>query len=146
MAERGAIKVIRKTPTVDTSAYADADRLGSIMTFTGALGGILGLRSGGIIRSVSVVLESGTAAPMTLHLFRSLPTIASADNAALDITDAQLTANWVGKADIVAANFEVMAAGAVGTLQGLNICVDSSDGHLYGVLQAQGAITFTAAE
>lgn len=148
MSVQPRIKLVRKTPTVDTAAYADEDRLGSIMTFTDALGSS-GTARQGLLRSVVLIFESGTPAAMNLWLFRSLPTIASADNAAFDITDAQMTANFIGHVQIPVTadvNLVTSASNAATTVQNLNLPIDSTDGHLYGVLEAQGAITFTAAD
>jgi hypothetical protein len=149
MSDRGIIKLIRKTLTVDTSAYADTDRLGSIITFTGALGGLLGVRNSGLVRSVALILETGTFNGANLHLFRALPTVASADNATLDITDAEMTAKYVGTINIPSTsntNYEVLSASSVAYATSLGLAVDTTDGHLYGVLQSTGAVTFTAAD
>lgn len=144
----GRIELRRVTPVVDTAAYADEDRVGAVMTFTD----LLGSNRTGLIRSVVLLMESGAVAGTTsfnLWLFRTSPTIASADNAALDLTDAQLTANSLGHINIPATAETFLAlSGSNGiiTVQNLALSVDSTDGNLYGVLEAQGAVTFTAAD
>ena len=77
------------TPTIDTALYAAADRLGSVMTFTGAA-----LANGGAGKIVNAVLTSrDTEAPVIeLWLFQVSPTMANADNGVFDLTDANLEA------------------------------------------------------
>jgi hypothetical protein len=75
-------------PTLDTNAYSANDRLGSIQTLTGM--GPAGFQ-GAILESVTVVDRDGQSPVMTILFFDSLPTVASADNAALQIADAQLS-------------------------------------------------------
>lgn len=142
----GSRYVVRRvTPTVDTSAYADGDRVGSIMTFTDILEPV---RKGAVV-SVTYVFETGTlgANGFSLLLFRSSPTIASADNAALDVSDAQMTANYLGMINTpntAETSLTVLANNAAASTQGVKLAVDSDDGNLYGVIQAHAAITFTA--
>jgi len=77
------------TPTIDTALYATGDRLGSVMTFTGAA-----LANGGAGKIVNAVLTSrDTEAPVIeLWLFQVSPTMANADNGVFDLTDANLEA------------------------------------------------------
>jgi hypothetical protein len=145
MSEVARIKLVRKTLTVDTSAYGDADHLGSIITFTDALA----LTKQGIVRSVCLILETGTFGGANLHLFRALPTVASADNAALNIADAEMTAKYLGTINLPSTsntNYEVLSANSVVYQTSLGLAVDSTDGNLYGILQATGAVTFTATD
>lgn len=130
---------------VSTSAYADADQLGSLMTFTG----ILSPENRGLIKSVVAIYESGTVAAINLHLFRASPTVTSSDNAALNIADAELTAKYVGTVNLPSTanvNAEALSAGAVQYRHLVDLAVDSIDGNLYGILEATAAITFTATD
>lgn len=145
MSDQARVKLVRKTLTVDTSAYADADQLGSIITFTDALA----LVKQGVVKSLSLILETGTFGGANLHLFRSLPTVTSADNAALNIADAEMTAKYLGTINIPSTsntNYEVLSASSVAYVRDINLAVDSTDGNLYGVIQATGAVTFTATD
>lgn len=145
MTERARVKLIRKTPTIDTAAYGAGDRLGSIITFTDALAD----QKQGIVRSLTVIIESATLGGANLHLFRALPTVASADNAALDITDAEMTAKYLGSINIGTTAETILvslAASTAATVKGIDLAVDSKDGNLYGVLEVLGTPTFTAAD
>lgn len=145
MTQNARIKLIRKVVTVDTNAYADEDRLGSIITFSDALN----VQRQGIIRSVTVIWESGTPTQVVLWLFRALPTIASADNAAFDITDEEMAAKYLGHLNVpVTANTNLVnsASNSAASIFNIGLAVDSTDGNLYGVFEAQGAVTFTATD
>lgn len=141
----GRIRLSRVTPTVDTSAYADADQVTGLMTFTA----VLSPERRGLIKSVVMIYESGTAAAMNLHLFRASVTIASTINNALNISDADMTASYVGTVNIPSTantNVEALSANAVQYRHLVDLAVDSTDGNLYGVLEATAAVTFTAAD
>ena len=134
--------VKRVTPTIGTSAYADGDGIGTVFTFQQILDPI----KKGTVISLGIVDESNQKAALTLHLFRASPTIGSLDNNALNIGDAELTAKFVTKIDILATDYESMTAGAVGSIGNINKGVDSLDGNLYGVLQSQGAPTYAGTD
>ena len=143
MSERSRIKLSRVTPVVDTTvAYAANDRVGSILTFTG----ILDLERRGLVQSVTIINEAGGTWPgFNLLLFRSLPTVASVDNAALDISDAEMTAKYLGHVTLPNTAETVIvsiSASNHGTVRSQELAVDSTDGNLYGVIESLGAITF----
>lgn len=141
----GRIRLSRVTPTVDTAAYADADQVTGLMTFTG----ILSPERRGLVKSVVMIYESGTVAAMNLHLFRASVTIASTINNALNISDADMTAYYVGTVNIPSTNntnTEALSANAVQYRHLVDLAVESTDGNLYGVLEATAAVTFTAAD
>lgn len=140
----GRIRLSRVTPVVDTSAYADADQLGSLMTFSG----VLDPERRGLVKSVVAIYESGTVVAINLHLFRASPTVTSTDNNALNIADAELTDKYIGTVNLPSTantNAEALSAGAVQYRHLVDLAVDSTDGHLYGILEATAAVTFTAA-
>lgn len=145
MAAEPRVRLSRVTPVVDTAAYADADQISPVMTFTD----VLSDKRNGIVKSLTLILESGTAAAMNLHLFRASPTVASSVNAALNITDAEMTAKYICTINMPSTantNVEALSASAVMYRSAIDFAVDSTDGNLYGVLQATAAITFTAAD
>jgi len=137
----------RATPTVSTSAYADLDQVGGVMTFTDAFAG--GPRSG-VIVSLAVLLESGAFPAMTVHFFNASPTLTSSDNAALDIADTEMASKYCGSihvrntADVYYMTLNSSSV-AYTNLKFAQV-VESTDGNLYGVAQAAGAITFAATD
>lgn len=90
--------VIEVTPTIDTSAYTSGDRLGSIQTLEGAVR----LDNGrAILHSLVIIDAAAQSADMDILIFDQSPTVASADNAAISLTDSELADKLVG---IVQAN------------------------------------------
>lgn len=84
----GLYKVITVTPTVSTSpAYTANDQVGGIQTIT--LGDSSEQKLATLL-SVSVVDKGKQSAALTIFFFTQLPTIASSDNAAFDLTDANM--------------------------------------------------------
>lgn len=125
------------TPTIDTSVYADADQLGSLMTFE--MQGDYGP-----LRTMTVVDAISQNAAMTLHLFKEQPTIASSDNGALDISDAELAAKYIGKIEVGASDYQALANASVAMVQ-CEVPVQTKEGKFYGILQSQGTPTYTGA-
>jgi len=92
------------TPTIATSGYVAGDRVGTVMTFTAAA-----LAAARITQLVQASITCRTAAAkndLNLWLFETNPTIASADNAPLDITGANLEAgNPIGVIQFLATDY-----------------------------------------
>lgn len=82
-------KFVQVTPTVDTSAYASGDTVGSLMTFTNICEP---LTKKGQLLGVKVFDKAATAADIDLVLFNSSPSGLGTftDNAAFDPDDALL--------------------------------------------------------
>jgi len=98
--------VVEVTPTLDTNAYASGDRLGSIMTLTDAarlLGGTATLLD------VSVVDQAKQCVAVDILFFDESPTVASADNAAIDIADAQMIDKFLGRVSIATTDWTNLA-------------------------------------
>ena len=106
MARRHLVDV---TPAMDTNQYASGDRFGAIHTITGA--GPHGFE-GAVLESVTVVDKDAQSPVMTILFFDSLPTVASADNAALDIADAQM-AKCIGSTGIAAGDWSTTTSSHV---------------------------------
>lgn len=133
-------------PTLDTAAYASADRCGSIMEFTGLLGPG---KSGQVVMAIIHDRDFQSAA-QSLMLFSSLPTIASADNAAMSIADAEITkcmcvitfTNAYTSCTTASVNsVPILASQQLSPY----IYSDSSIGTVWGVFRCGGTPTYTAA-
>lgn len=101
--------VVEVNPTLDTSAYASGDRVGSLMTITGV--GESG--SGCVLDKVVIVDQAKQSSALKILLFNAAPTIASADNAAIDITDAEMIAKCIGVIDVPSASYVALANNSV---------------------------------
>ena len=136
--------VIDNTPTLDTNIYADADRLGSIEELEG-----VALDVGGIAELNDIVCldgdDQGTA--INFLFFDELPTVASADNAALSISDAEM-AKCVGIYELAAADFADVVTSKLGqgVFTKLLMKCKARSTSLWVVMQvASGTPTYTAA-
>lgn len=134
-------QMISVTPTVDTSAYGSGDRLGSIQTLTGACE-VAGKAA--VLESVTIVDKSNQKAAMTLLFFESLPTVASSDNTALDISDAQM-AKCVGVVSIANTDYADASSSAAGCKTFDLPMRSAGAADLYVVVKSGGTPTYGAA-
>lgn len=135
-------KVITVTPTLEASPdYSSGDRMGSLMTLTGAC------QSGRASRLVSVTLVDGSAVgeAVSILFFKSTPTIASADNAALDMTDAN-AALCVGHVSIATTDYVATSSNKIACLRDLNLVMPSGEGgDLFALIRAGATINIGSA-
>lgn len=139
MAKSG-IRTITATPTVDTSAYASGDRCGSLMTLTDVVSSD---GDGVVLESVFIISKVViSSAAFYVLLFDAAPTIASADNAAIDISDAEMAAKCIGWVPVTTT--KALASGCV--LENVNVqrILDCKAGSrsLYALLVVEAAPTF----
>lgn len=139
----GKSALIVLTPTLDASAYAAGDLMGGVLTLANAMDS-----SGdtGAVLSVAVYDKAAQGAAFDILFFNVAPTLVSADNAALNIADADMAAGFIGRVSIAASDYATTAAGKDATVAGLGLLVKSAPGKddLYAVLQCQGAPTYAA--
>lgn len=135
--------LITATPTLDTNAYATGDRLGSLMTLslaTDATGDIV------VLKSLVIVDAAAQSSAMDVLFFSEAPTIASADNAALDITDAEMAAKFLGRIVVASGDWTALAANSVCARNSVDMMLKSIAGSqaLYCLLQSRGSPTYAA--
>lgn len=137
------IKYYTVTPALDTSAYAAADQMGAVNTITDCGAYTKNLELVGL----TVIDKDKEKGAFDILFFRASPTVASSDNAALNITDAQMATNFIGHVSILATDYVDISASSIATLPasrlGLRLEMDSDD--LYCLLRAASAPTYTAA-
>lgn len=135
-------KVITVTPTIEAAAYGDADRLGSIMTLANAFAAGKGTVE---LSSITVLDKAKQKAAIDVLFFSELPTVASADNAALSITDAEM-AKYIGRVAIPAAGYEDTGDNSDTTVRNIGLLMQAAAGStsLYAILQSQGTPTYTS--
>jgi hypothetical protein len=85
--ESQSIIMVTATPTTDTAAYAVGDRLGSIMELTNVAADE---GRGVILRNMVILSNSVQTYTVSPLFFNELPTVASADNAAFNVSDAEM--------------------------------------------------------
>jgi hypothetical protein len=147
VAIEGKSKIVSATPTLDTNIYASGDRVGTVMEFSNAMDDSSGT---GTIVSVTVLDKAGQGSALSLLLFNDLPTVASADNAAIDISDAEM-AKCVGVIPIASGDYVTTASNSIATVRGVNLLVQSAKSansltgkSLFGVLKSGGTPTYAA--
>lgn len=141
MSETAKVHVVEVTPTLDTSAYADSDRLGSIEEI--ACGNDIGHPV--TLMNLVVLDKDDQGVAFDILFFNESPTVASADNANISITDAELE-KCVGIVSVTADDYADLLSAQVATKNniGLGMKPVSGSGSLYALLVSRGAPTYTA--
>lgn len=144
--------VIEVTPTVSTSpAYTAEDQVGGIQTLTGAC---RAAGSGATLVSV-VVHDSGKqSAALSIFFFDELPTVASVDNGAITITDAEMADKCIGVVSLAAASYVNVAGSSIvtGPASSTGLYMKSKTkgqsgaqaGNLYAVVKTTGTPTYAS--
>lgn len=148
---RSVLKTLTITPTLDTNAYTSGDRMGSLVTLSSAFVVAQGRMN---ILSVNVIDKAKQNAAFEIILFNQQPTIASADNAAIDFTDAN--ADYiVGVIPILTTDYTTAyGSNSQATKMNVNLVVQgaapAANGvtgkALYALLVARGAPTYAASD
>ena len=132
--------IIEVTPTISTSAYTANDQLGGIMTLAGVS------KSGGqvgVLQNVVIVDKAKQSLALDILFFDELPTVASSDNAALDITDAEVADKCLGSISIVAGDYVALNASSVATkVTGILALRPKKDATIYAVAVTRGTPTY----
>lgn len=143
----GKSKIVSATPTLDTSAYASGDRVGSVIEFALAMDDSSGT---GTVVSLVILDKAAAGSALSLMLFNDLPVVASADNAAIDISDAEMV-KCIGVIPIATTDYVTTASNSVATVRNVNLEIgatksaDNSTGRsIYGVLKSGGSPTYAA--
>lgn len=134
--------VVSVTPVIDTAAYGSGDRLGAIQVIDP-----IGLADSGIcvLESISVLDLAAQSAAMDILFFNDLPTVASADNAAISITDAEM-AKCIGVYKVLAAGFTALTANSFGSFYNIGLTMKSAaNSLLHAVVVSRGTPTYGVA-
>lgn len=82
------------------------------MTLSGA---VPGPGDGAILRQISVVDKAKQSVAITVLLFDALPTVASSNNAAIDITDAEMADKALASVSVAAGDYVALANSSLAT-------------------------------
>lgn len=138
----GKARLVTVTPTISTSAYADGDQLGGVLTLTNAMDDI---RDTGAVLSVTVIDKAKQNDPLDILIFDQSPTVASSDNAILDITDAEMADKFLGRIQVTADDYSELSACSVASVNGIGLFIASRGSkNLYAILQSRGTPTYTS--
>jgi hypothetical protein len=134
--------VVEVTPTINTAAYTADDQVGGIMTLAGAVPAV---GDGAVLRQISVVDKAAQEAAITVLFFDELPTVASANNEAVNVADAQLADKCLGAVAIAAGDYVGLSAGSVATKQTALMVKANGSSSLYAVAFTTGTPTYGSA-
>ena len=141
----GKSRVVTVTPVLSLTAYADGDQMGSVLTLENMFdtsGDTLALQT------LAVLDKSKQNSSIDILFFKSSPTVASVDNAPLDISDAEMAAKFVGKLSLLNTSYSDLANSSIANINNLGILCQSVGGgitSLYCILQCRGTPTYTSA-
>jgi len=88
-------------PTIDTAAFATGDQIGTLMTFDLLISPTIGSKLVG----VRIVDQAKQSAVLDLVLYNRPVTLVGAENAAADVSDADVAAGYMGHVNILAADY-----------------------------------------
>lgn len=143
-------KTIEITPTVSaSSAYTAEDQVGGIQTLTAACASA---GRGSALMSLVVTDSGKQSAALSIFFFDELPTVASSDNAAIDITDAEMADKCIGVVTLAAASYVAVANSSVVASANINLLLKSkttavsgaTSGNLYAVVKTTGTPTYAS--
>jgi hypothetical protein len=120
----GNSKIVEVVPTLDTSAYASGDRLGSIMT-------VAAMRFPGgsaVLQDIVIVDQAKQSQAIDVLFFDESPTVASADNAAIDIADAQMNGKFIGRVSVAVSDYSALAASSEATVKNVGLLLKAISG------------------
>lgn len=131
--------LVKVTPVISTTAYTAADQVGDLQSLPGA---VAASGDGAILRQVSVVDKAKQKAALTILFFDSSPTIASTDNAALDVSDSEMAARCLGSVTIATTDYVDTASNSVATKQVTLPLKASGSSTIYAVASTAGTPTY----
>jgi hypothetical protein len=141
--ERRSYRTVTVTPTLDTSAYATGDRMGTVMTLSN-----VALENGGEVTldGIGITDVNVQSAAFDILFFNASPTLISADNAAISLLDSEMSGKGVGWQAIVAGDYTAAASSSIAYKGDLNKPLKAAAGtkNLYALLVSRGSPTYAA--
>jgi hypothetical protein len=131
-------KTIEVTPTLDTNAYAAGDRMGSIVTLTNI---VRAVGESATIIDIVALDKAKQSIAFDIMFFSASPTVASADNAAIDITDVEME-KCLGVINMPEANYMALANSSICTKPNVGLNITPTTTSAYLLLVAQDAATY----
>lgn len=139
-------KTVRVTPVVSSGAiYAAGDQIGTLMEFANVFDGSSGCCT---IESIFVTDKAKQKSSIDLFFFGKQPTNAVADNAAADISDADVAAMCLGVVNVPAASYLDLANNSVACVRDIKLLVQQLDKFaaksLWVLAVSRGTPTYTS--
>ncbi len=115
-------KIIEVTPTIDTAIYSAGDHLGTLHTLIGAAGGNSHMCE---LEAITIIDKDLQKSALDIFFFDALPTITSLDNAAANISDAEMIDKCIGHLVVLALDYRDLSANSTAHIRNLNIALKS---------------------
>lgn len=106
------LKRVVKTLTTDTAAFATGDQVGALIKVDEILNAD---GQGCVLTMVNVIDKAKQSAALDVILYYIDVTLAGAENAAADVSDADVLAGYAGHVNIVAADYSILNANSMAT-------------------------------
>ncbi len=121
-----ASKIIVITPVVSTTpAYTAGDQVGGLNLISEAVNHDGGLAT---LQSLCIIDKGKQKSALTLFFFDDVPTLASTDNGAFDLTDAQMALSCIGSVLIPSANYQDSSSNSIATVLNIGMLLRSKAG------------------
>jgi len=131
------------TPGVSATAYAAGDQIGlaGASTLTGVPQDSSGFAT---LWGVTVIDYKKQSAALDIWFFNAAPTVASSDNAAVDVSQSELSTKFIGAVKVPAANYTTSGANAsVASVANVGLPLKAtSNSKLYALVVSQGTPTY----
>ena len=123
-------------PTTSAAAYADGDQMGALFKLEGILPG----PSGGIeVQTITLVDQAKIKRGLEVLLFSRAITVTSADNAALDVADADFINGFVARLSFGSSDYVETANSADITKQTALLLRGNGSNNLWAVIVCKDA-------
>jgi hypothetical protein len=133
---------IQVTPTVTAAAYSANNQVGGIQTLTKACYDVNRFSE---LAQLTITDKGAQSAALSILLFDQLPTVASSDKVAFDITDAEVAGKCIGNITIAATDYVATASNSVACKTfALPIASQNNAGNLYAVVKTTGTPTYAS--
>lgn len=133
---------VSATPTIDTNAYSANDQVGGLQTLASAVRTGIGTC---ILESITILDKAAQSAAIQVLFFNASPTIASSNNAAIDITDAEMV-KFIGSVTIAATDYVTTASNSASTTKNIQLPLAPASGtSLFAVAKTTGTPTYGSA-
>lgn len=141
-------KYFTKAIATSDAAYSDLDQIGvafEIPKIAATKGQAL------ILESLTVIDKAKQASALVIFFFSKLPTVASVDNAALNITNAEMEVKCIGKLDVASADYKTTANCSVATKANIQLHLPPQDDKsgetlgqsIYAIVMSNGTPDYT---
>lgn len=143
------------TPTVSNGvAYTSGDQVGGIIEIFSkdngnrvTTGPCQAQACASTLTSLVILDKSSQNAAFSIFFFNALPTVASVDNGAMTITDAEM-AKCIGVVRVAAGDYDTVASSSIATLRApsasLALMSQTDNGPLWAVVKTTSTPTYTS--